>query len=145
MNVQSSKEILSALVGFDTVSRTSNLDCIAWIESYLDKHGVKQPKTWADLVAAAKALTLDTNGDGRTDIYGITIPGDNLFINILLGELIKANGGQLFDKDNRPTLTDRRSSKRLSSGASLRGTLLRDGRATGISRLFRTSTAKSRP
>jgi len=73
-----------------------------------DKHGIKQPKTWDDLVAAAKALTLDTNGDGRTDIYGITIPGDNLFINILLGELIKANGGQLFDKDNRPTLTDRK-------------------------------------
>ncbi len=69
------------------------------------KHGVKPPKTWADLVAAAKALTLDTNNDGKPDIYGITLPGDNLFINILLGELIASNGGILFDKQNRPQLT----------------------------------------
>ena len=73
-----------------------------------EKHGLKAPKTWADLVQVAKALTLDTNGDGRTDIYGISLPGDNLFINILLGELIKANGGQLFDKSNKPMLTDRK-------------------------------------
>jgi multiple sugar transport system substrate-binding protein len=71
------------------------------------KLGLKPPKTWADLIANAKALTLDTNGDGRPDIYGITLPGDNLFINILLGELIKANGGLLFDKQNRPQLTAR--------------------------------------
>jgi acetylornithine deacetylase len=44
MNVQSSKEILSALVGFDTVSRNSNLDCIAWIEGYLDRLGVKHQR-----------------------------------------------------------------------------------------------------
>ena len=73
-----------------------------------EKHGLKPPKTWADLVQAAKALTLDSNGDGRTDIYGISLPGDNLFINILLGELIKANGGQLFDKSNKPMLTDKK-------------------------------------
>jgi multiple sugar transport system substrate-binding protein len=73
-----------------------------------EKHALKAPKTWTDLVQVAKALTLDTNGDGRTDIYGISLPGDNLFINILLGELIKANGGQLFDKSNKPMLTDRK-------------------------------------
>src|SRR4051812_5160836 len=46
MNVQKSKEILEALVGFDTVSRNSNLDCIAWIEGYLDKHGVKHQRVY---------------------------------------------------------------------------------------------------
>ena len=46
MNVQNSKDILSALVGFDTVSRNSNLDCIAWIEGYLDKHGVKHQRVY---------------------------------------------------------------------------------------------------
>jgi ABC-type glycerol-3-phosphate transport system substrate-binding protein len=71
------------------------------------KLGLKPPKTWADLLANAKALTLDTNSDGRPDIYGITIPGDNLFINILLGELMKANGGILFDKQNRPQVTSK--------------------------------------
>ncbi len=72
------------------------------------KANLKSPKTWADLLANAKALTQDTNNDGKIDIYGITIPGDNLFINIMLGELIKANGGVLFDKANKPQLTDKR-------------------------------------
>src|SRR2546430_10408658 len=61
------------------------------------KLGLKPPRTWADLVANAKAFT--TGG-----MYGITIPGDNLFINILLGELLKANGGIFFDQQNRPQL-----------------------------------------
>ena len=73
-----------------------------------DKAGLKPPKTWADLLVNVKALTQDTNGDGKIDIYGISIPGDNLFINIILGELIKANGGVLFDKANKPQLTDKK-------------------------------------
>src|SRR5438128_3914955 len=64
------------------------------------KLGLKPPKTWAELVANAKAF----NASG---IAGITIPGDNLFINILLGELVKANGGVLFDKQNRPQVASR--------------------------------------
>jgi multiple sugar transport system substrate-binding protein len=71
-----------------------------------DKLGLKPPKTWTDLLANAKALTQDTNNDGKVDVYGITVPGDNLFVNIMLGELIKANGGMLFDKANKPQLTD---------------------------------------
>ncbi len=46
MNVQSSKDILTALVGFDTVSRNSNLDLIAWVERYLDRHGVKHERIY---------------------------------------------------------------------------------------------------
>ena len=69
--------------------------------------GLENPKTWKDLLHNAKELTLDTNKDGKTDIYGLTIPGDNLFINILLGELTKANGGILFDDKNRPQFTSK--------------------------------------
>jgi acetylornithine deacetylase len=46
MNVQSSKEILSALVSFDTVSRNSNLDLIAWVEGYLDRLGVAHERIY---------------------------------------------------------------------------------------------------
>ena len=73
-----------------------------------EKAGLKPPKTWADLLANAKALTQDTNGDGKVDIYGISVPGDNLFINIILGEMIKANGGALFDTNNKPLMTDKK-------------------------------------
>jgi acetylornithine deacetylase len=33
-------EILETLVAFDTTSRGSNLELIAWVEGYLDRHGV---------------------------------------------------------------------------------------------------------
>ncbi|MDJ0951118.1 MAG: sugar ABC transporter substrate-binding protein [Alphaproteobacteria bacterium] len=75
-------------------------------KDWATEKGVKPPKTWADLLDNAKALTMDTNGDGKTDVYGMTIPGDNLFINIMMGELIKANGGGLFDDKNRPRFTE---------------------------------------
>lgn len=65
------------------------------------KRGLKAPATWAALLANARALS------APPAIYGVTIPGDNLFINILLGELIKANGGVLFGADHRPRLTDK--------------------------------------
>jgi len=71
------------------------------------KKGLKRPETWDDLLNVAKELTMDTDGDGKIDIYGLTIPGDNLFINILTGELTKANGGILFDDQNRPQFTDK--------------------------------------
>jgi len=63
MNLQSSKDILTALVGFDTVSRNSNLDLIAWVEQYLDGLGVaheriydetgKKSNLWATVGPAA--------------------------------------------------------------------------------------------
>ncbi len=71
------------------------------------KKGLKRPETWDQLLDVAKELTMDTNGDGKIDIYGLTIPGINLFINILLGELTRANGGILFDVHNRPHFTDK--------------------------------------
>ena len=72
-----------------------------------EKKGLKNPKTWDDLLAVAKELTMDTDGDGKIDIYGVTIPGGNLFTNIIMGELTKANGGVLFDDQNRPRFTDK--------------------------------------
>ena len=38
--LQTTAEILAALVGFDTTSRNSNLAVVAWIEDYLDRLGV---------------------------------------------------------------------------------------------------------
>ena len=37
------------------------------------EHGVKVPTTIAELEDAASKLTLDTDGDGKTDVYGITM------------------------------------------------------------------------
>ncbi len=35
-----SEDILAALVAFDTTSRHSNIPLIAWVERFLDAHGV---------------------------------------------------------------------------------------------------------
>jgi multiple sugar transport system substrate-binding protein len=70
------------------------------------KLGLKPPKTWAELIANAKAFA-------SQGMAGITIPGDNLFINILLGELVKANGGVFFDKQNRPQLASKQMTETL--------------------------------
>ena len=48
MNVQSTKDILAALVGYDTTSRNSNLDLIAWVEGYLDRLGVAHERVYDD-------------------------------------------------------------------------------------------------
>jgi multiple sugar transport system substrate-binding protein len=106
---------------WDQVKRVCNVDgkqyglvhaagtsLLIYRKDMADKAQLKPPKTWADLLANAKALTQDTNGDGKIDIYGISVPGDNLFINIILGELIKANGGALFDASNKPLMTDKK-------------------------------------
>ena len=106
---------------WDQVKRVCNVDgkqyglvhaagtsLLIYRKDMADKATLKPPMTWADLLANAKALTQDTNGDGKIDIYGISVPGDNLFINIILGELIKANGGALFDASNKPLVTDKK-------------------------------------
>lgn len=42
----SSADILAKLVAFDTTSRNSNLELIAWIEAFLDDHGVGSERVY---------------------------------------------------------------------------------------------------
>jgi multiple sugar transport system substrate-binding protein len=55
--------------------------------------------TWADFLNAAKALTRDTNGDGKTDQFGVGIARQA----IRLMPFIWAHGGDLVDNPARPT------------------------------------------
>ena len=40
-----------------------------------EEYGVKPPETWDEFMAAAEALTLDTDNDGEIDIYGVVQRG----------------------------------------------------------------------
>ena len=71
----------------------------------LAQKGLKVPKTWDELVQVADALK--EVKDGQVVRYGLTMTGQPLFINIAVGELLKANGGRLFDAEGRPTLTEK--------------------------------------
>lgn len=69
--------------------------------------GLKTPQTWDELIKVAEAM-MEKDKDGRVTRYGLSLPGVGLFINILVGELTKANGGRLFDLNTgRPTFTEK--------------------------------------
>ncbi len=74
--------------------------------------GVALPtKDWtrADFVAAAKALTKDTNGDGKADQYGLGVAQQLL----RLAPFVWADSGDIVDNPERPTKLT------LNSGAAL--------------------------
>jgi len=58
--------------------------------------------TYADLLAAAKALTLDTNSDGKTEQYGLWT--DTWDMELLWSEAIWAYGGEIISADHTKTL-----------------------------------------
>lgn len=65
-----------------------------------EKAGIKPPTTFNEVLKAAKALTVDTNGDGNIDQYGMSIVGkmpDNYF---WFSTILWANGGDFFDENN---------------------------------------------
>jgi multiple sugar transport system substrate-binding protein len=71
----------------------------------LAQKNLKVPKTWDELIQVADALK--EVKDGQVVRYGLTMTGAPLFINIGVGELLKTNGGRLFDEQGRPTLTEK--------------------------------------
>lgn len=72
------RAILEKLVGFPTVSRDSNLELVAWVEGYLDDHGIASRRVWNDdrTKAALYASTgPETEGgvvlSGHTDVVPV--------------------------------------------------------------------------
>ena len=64
--------------------------------------GVAEPKEgwkWDDMVAAAKKLTKDSNGDGKAETYGLGIEASL----IRVAPFVWSNGGELVDSDEKPT------------------------------------------
>ena len=65
-----------------------------------DKKGLKEPRTWDDLLAAAKALTEDTDGDGKIDRYGIALPlKKDYALGVMFLSFLWGNGGNVLDKE----------------------------------------------
>jgi multiple sugar transport system substrate-binding protein len=66
------------------------------------KAGVAAPKEgwkWDDMVAAAKKLTKDSNGDGKAEVYGLGIEASL----IRIAPFVWSAGGELVDDDENPT------------------------------------------
>ena len=66
----SAQDILAKLVSFDTVSRNSNLDLIAWVESYLGEHGIESTRIPDE--TGEKASLFATIGPADTPGVGLS-------------------------------------------------------------------------
>ncbi|MDQ6438187.1 extracellular solute-binding protein [Mesorhizobium sp. LHD-90] len=60
--------------------------------------GIQPPKSWADLLTAAKALNVDTNGDGNIDRYGFAVPMARVQVAAqTYFQILYSAGGTIFD------------------------------------------------
>ncbi len=64
--------------------------------------GVAEPKAgwkWDDMVAAAKKLTKDSDGDGKAEVYGLGVEASL----IRIAPFVWSNGGEIIDDEENPT------------------------------------------
>lgn len=82
-------------------------DVLIYRKDFYQDAGVSEepPKTRAEWLEQLKQLTVDTDGDGQADRYGLGLAGPGFFINEDLYMWVGSNGGTLFDEDGRPTFT----------------------------------------
>jgi len=75
-----------------------------WRKTLYDMYGLAgPPKTYEELLENAKKLTLDTDGDGKIDIYGFGMPaGRGMWAFYFGQDLLGAYGATLFTHDWRP-------------------------------------------
>jgi len=72
-----------------------------WVRTdLLEKAGLEIPTTYEELLAAAKAMTQDTDGDGKIDIYGWGSPAAaNGATWLRFNNFVYQNCGDYFDKE----------------------------------------------
>lgn len=70
----------------------------------LEEHNVAVPQTMEELAEAAKKLTLDTNNDGKTDIYGITMRGKRAAATSVWAAFLHSYGGDWLDENRNPAI-----------------------------------------
>ena len=75
--------------------------------SYLQKYvgTARPPKTWVEALDYAKKLTVDTDGDGKPDIYGIGLTGsESLCTQELVWAILATYGAHIYDQDGNVAL-----------------------------------------
>lgn len=64
-------------------------------KALFDAAGVAVPTTWDEWVAAARALTVDENGDGTPEQYGLALQDNTTVGNGVWMSLLKSGGGDV--------------------------------------------------
>ncbi|MDR6551623.1 ABC transporter substrate-binding protein [Paenibacillus qinlingensis] len=96
-----------------TIPFNSSTPVMYYNKTMLEKAGVKPPDNWNELVEAAKKLTQDTNGDGKTDIWGFNTAADTPWY---LQPMTWNRGGKIVDPvANKITVNSKESVETLKS------------------------------
>lgn len=113
---------VKAVIDGKTVGLTDscNPQVLMYRKDLFDKYNVKVPTTWPEIEAAAKKLTLDTDGDGKTDIYG-WIARMNKENTAPFANFIYSNGATYLDKNRQPVF----NSPEFVEGIKFYGKLMR--------------------
>ncbi len=72
-----------------------------------DKYGITVPETMDELLSAAEKLTLDTNANGKIDMYGIGLRGS--WLAITQPAFLYTYGGGFLDSNFEPLISTRES------------------------------------
>lgn len=81
-------------------------------KTMLDQAGLKAPNTWDELVTTAKALTKDTNADGKTDVWGFNTAADSPWY---FQPMTWNRGGTIIDKTGKVTVNSKEAVATLKS------------------------------
>lgn len=65
-----------------------------------EKAGVQPPTTFDEWLKVAEDMTVDTNGDGQVDQYGVALLGGMPSNYFYFSAILWANGGDYFDENN---------------------------------------------
>lgn len=84
----------------------SGVTALWWNPVLFSEAGIDgPPATWDEFITTAKALTLDTDGDGTIDQWGFGFPlGYAVELSHIIFALGRQEGGEMFDADGNPTL-----------------------------------------
>jgi multiple sugar transport system substrate-binding protein len=92
-----------AVVEGKTIGITTSMNPMVFVyrKDLFEKFKVKVPTNWKELEEAAKKLTLDTDGDGKTDVYG-WISRMNAENSASFSNFLFSNGASWLDANNKP-------------------------------------------
>jgi len=78
---------------------------IMYRKDLFEEYGVKVPTSMKEITEAAEALTLDTNGDGKIDLYGISLRAKRgIHMTWTWSGFLVAFGGRYFDENMQPVI-----------------------------------------
>lgn len=87
---------------------SGNPQALIYRKDLFEKHGVKVPTDWKELEEAAGKLTLDTDGDGKKDVFGwiarMSEENTATFSSFLFN-----NGGAWLDAERKPVFNSARA------------------------------------